>query len=145
MLYFVGLRAACGWAGARAALYAQYGAVAGYSFQAGEHVEESSHVRGLFLDPDDVGVLAVAIEFGDDFLLGEWVELFQEHDCCARVFSLLTFGLKFVADFSGADQDAVGFSDFGVGDDVQEVLVGEIFNRRTGVGMTQHALWREHD
>ena len=76
---------------------------------------------------------------------GKWVELFEEDDRGRRVFSLLSFGLKFVADFSGADQDAVGFSDFGVGDDVEEILVREVFDRRTRVGMAQHALRSEDD
>jgi hypothetical protein len=50
----------------------------------------------------------VAVEFGDDFFFGKRVELFEKDDGGARVFSLLAFGLEFVADFSGADQDAVG-------------------------------------
>ena len=145
MFYFVGFGAAGGGACAGTALYAQDGAIAGDAFQAREHVEQGSHVCGLFLHPDDVGVLAVAVEFGGDFLLGERVELFEEDDRGGGVFSLLSFGLKFVADFSGADQDALGFSDLGVGDDIQEILVREIFNRRTGVGMAQHALGREDD
>ena len=120
-------------------------AVAGDAFQARQHVEQRAHVGGLFLHPDDFGVLAVAVEFGGDFLLGERIELFEEDDGGGGVFSLLSFGLKFVADFSGADQDAVGFSDFGVGDDVQKILVREIFDRRASVGMAQHALGREDD
>ena len=83
------------------------------------------------------------IELGGDFLLREGVELFEEDDGGGGVFSLLAFGLKFVADFSGTDQDAVGFSDFGVGDDVQEILVREVFDGRTGVGVAQHALRSE--
>ena len=58
---------------------------------------------------------------------------------------LLAFGAEFVADFAGADEDAVGFSDFGVGDDVQEILVREVGDRRGGVGMAQHALRGEDD
>ncbi len=92
----------------------------------------------------------MAVEFGGDFLLREWVELFEEDDCGGGVFSFFAFGLEFVADFSGADQDAVGFPDFGVGNDVQEILVGEvvvleILDGRTRVGVAQHALRREDD
>ena len=87
--------------------------------------------------------LNVILMIGGDFLFGKWVELLEEHDGGAGVFSFFSFGLELVADFSGADQDAVGLSDFGVGDDVEEILVGEIFNRRAGVGVAQHALWRE--
>ena len=72
----------------------------------------------------------MAVEFGDDFVFGERIELFEKDDRGGGVFSLLAFGLKFVADFSGADQDAVGFSDFDVGDDVQEILVREVFDGR---------------
>ena len=56
------------------------------------------------------------------------IELLQEDDCGAGVFSFLTLGLEFVADFSGADEDAVGFSDFDVENDVQEILVREVFD-----------------
>ena len=141
----MGFGAAGGGACAGTSLYAQDRAIAGDAFQARQHVEEGSHVGRLFLHPDDVGVLAVAVEFGGDFLLGEGIELFEEDDRRGGVFPLLSFRLKFVADFSGADQDAVGFSDFGVGNDVQEILVREVFDGRTGVGMAQHALRREDD
>src|SRR5271170_2589436 len=87
----------------------------------------------------------MTVEFGDDFVFGERIELFQKNDGGGRVFSVLTFGLEFVADLSGADQNAVGFADFGVGDDVQEILVSEICKGRTGVGMAQHALGSEYD
>ena len=91
-----------------------------------------------------LGVFAVAIEFGGDFFLGKWIELFQEHDRGAGVFSLLSLGLQFVANFSGADQDAFGFAHVSVGKNVEEVLVGEVLDGRAGVGVAEHALGREH-
>src|SRR6202158_2529725 len=87
----------------------------------------------------------MAIKFRGDFLLGEWVELFEEDDCRARFFSPVALGSEFVADFSGANQDAVGFSDFGIGEDVQKILVGKIFDRRTRVRMAQHAFRSKDD
>ena len=69
----------------------------------------------------------MAGEFRDEFFFRERIELFEKDDRGARVFSLLTLGLEFVADLAGADQDAVGFSDFRVRDYVQEILVGEVF------------------
>ena len=145
MLYFMRFCAACGGAGARTAFHAQDGAVSGQALQAGEHVEHRAHVGRLFLDPDDVGLFAVAVELGDDLFFWKWIKLFEEDDGRARVFSLLSLGLKFVTDFPGADQDAFGFTDFDVGDDVQELLVSEIFDRRRGVGMAEHALRSKDD
>src|ERR1700722_6149572 len=145
LFYFVRFGAAGGGAGAGAAFYTEDGAVAGDAFQAGEHVKERAHVGGLFLHPDDVVVLAVAVEFGDDFSLGKRVELLQKDDSGGSVFSFLAFGLEFVADLSGADENAVGLSDFGIGDDVAETLMRKVCNRRTGMGMAQHALGRKDD
>ena len=65
----------------------------------------------------------MAGEFGGEFFFWKRIELFEENDRGGGVFSLLALGLELVADLSGADQDAVGFSDFGVGDDVLEILV----------------------
>src|SRR4029077_1876577 len=86
----------------------------------------------------------MAVELRDDFLFGEWIELFEEYDRRARVFPLFPFSLQFVADFAAADQDAFGFPDSRVGNYIEETLVREIFNRRTRVGVTQHALWRKN-
>ncbi len=70
----------------------------------------------------------MAVEFGGQFLLGERVELFEKDDCGGRVFSFLALGAEFVADLSGADQDAFGFADFVIGDYVLEFLVGEVLD-----------------
>ena len=87
----------------------------------------------------------MAFEFGDHFLLGKWIELFEEDNRGGGVLTLLAFGSQFVANFSGADQDAIGFAHFGVGNDVQKILVREVFNGRAGVGVAQHALGSEYD
>src|SRR4029077_5046832 len=55
------------------------------------------------------------------------------------------FSLKLVADFSGTDQDAVGFFDFGIRNDVQEILEDDVFNWRARVSVAQHALRSEYD
>src|SRR5581483_2895938 len=100
---------------------------------------------GLFLHPDNVGVFAVAVEFGLHFLLRERIELFEKYDCRARIFSLLSLRLQFVTDFSSTDENSFGFSDGRVGDDVQKILLREVFDRRTRVRMAEHALWRENN
>ena len=94
----MGFGAAGGWTGAGAAFHAQDGAISYQAFQAREHVEHRSHVGGLFLHPDYVGVLAVAVEFGGEFFLRERVELFEEDDRGAGIFSPVSLGLQFVAD-----------------------------------------------
>src|SRR5206468_270322 len=66
-----------------------------------------------------------------------------EHNRGADVLSLLAFSLEFVADFTGADQDALGLRDGSVGNDIQEILVREVFNGRTRVRMAKHALGRK--
>ena len=60
----------------------------------------------------------MTVEFGNQLLLGEWIELLEEYDRRRRVFSFLALGAEFVADLAGADQKAFGFADFGVGDNV---------------------------
>ena len=86
--------------------------------------------------------VAAAIELGGDFLLGEGIKLVEEDDGgCRCLCVFLRSALQFVADFAGADQDALGFSRLRVsGNDVQETLVREVFDGRTGIGMAQHAL-----
>ena len=64
----------------------------------------------------------MAVEFSDQLLLGERVDLLQKNDRGGGVFSLLSFSAKFVTDFPGADQGALGLSNFGIGDDILEVL-----------------------
>ena len=83
--------------------------------------------------PGGAGANSVAIEFRDDLLFGERIHLLQENDRSARVLPLLPFGLKFVADFAGTDQDSFRFSDSRIGDDVQEILMREILDRGTRV------------
>ncbi len=137
--------AARGWAGAGAAFYRHHVARARDAFETREHVEKSSHVGWLFLYPDDVARLAVAREFRGEFFLWKGIELFQKYNRGAVVFSFLTLGLEFMADFPGADQDAVGLADLHVRDYVQETLAGKVRDRRRRIGMAQHALGREHD
>lgn len=122
--------AAGGGAGAGGALYREHVAGAGDPLQAREHIEKRSHVRGFLLHPDDVSCFAVAGEFGNEFFFREGIELFEKHDGGGIVFSLLAFGLEFVADFAGADQDAVGFTNFCVGENALEIFPNEICNRR---------------
>ena len=88
----------------------------------GSMLNRRSHVGWLFLYPDDVARVAVAGEFRGEFFFWKGIELFQKYNRGGVVFSLLTLGLEFVADFSGADQDAVGLADFHVGDHVLETL-----------------------
>src|SRR4029077_16680046 len=104
-----------------------------------------SHVSGFFLDPDDVSAPAVAGGLGGAFFLRGRIALVQKDDRSRSVFSLLALGLKFVADFSGADENAVGFSDFGVGNDVLKIGAGEVGDGRRSVSMAQHALRRENN
>ena len=61
------------------------------------------------------------------------------------VFAALALDAEFVADFTGADEDALGVDGSRVGDDGQEAAVGKVFDRGAGVGMTQHALRREYN
>jgi hypothetical protein len=100
------------------------------ALEAGEHVEKRTHVRGLFLYPNDVAGAAVAGEFSGEFFFGKRIELLYKHDGGGCVFSLLALGAEFVADLAGADQDAVGLSDFGVGENVLEILLGEVGDGR---------------
>ena len=103
--------AARGWAGAGAAFYRHHVARARDAFETREHVEQRAHVGWLFLYPDDVAGVAVAGEFGSEFFFWKGIELFQKYNRGAVGFSLLTLGLEFMADFPGADQDAVGLAD----------------------------------
>jgi hypothetical protein len=80
LLDLVRLGAARGWAGAGAAFYAKHRTVSGNALQARKHVEERPHVGRFLLYPNDVGILAVAVEFGDDFFFGKRIKLLQEND-----------------------------------------------------------------
>src|ERR1700693_100054 len=104
------LSAAGSGAGAGTALNRQHVAIAGYALEAGKHIEQSAHVGGLFLHPDNVAGLAVAGEFNGEFFVWKRIELFEKYDGGRVAFSLLTLGLELVADFSGADQDTLRFS-----------------------------------
>src|SRR5260370_29066490 len=100
--------AAGGGAGAGAEFYGELVAGACYALKAGEHIEQCAHVGGLFLHPDDVAVVAMAGEFGGEFLFWGGIELFEKDDRGGSVFSLLALGAGFVGEFFGADQDSVG-------------------------------------
>src|SRR5207302_8869553 len=91
LLDFMRLGAAGGRARAGAALYRQHRTIPGDAPQARQHVEERSHIRWLFLYPDDVAMRTVTSELRDQLCLGERVELFEEHDCGCRVFSFPAF------------------------------------------------------
>ena len=118
---------------------------AGDALQAGEHIKECAHVGRLFLYPDDVAGFAVAGEFGSDFFFREGIELFEKNDCGGIVFSPLALGAKLVTDLAGTDQDAIGFSDFCVGNYVLKIGLSKVRDGRGGVGMAQHAFGGEDD
>src|SRR5258708_2114758 len=54
LLYLVCLGRSGGGARARGTLYRQYGSFARYPTEARQHIEKGSHVRGLFLHPDNL-------------------------------------------------------------------------------------------
>ncbi len=60
-------------------------------------------------------------KLGTEFFVREGIKLFEEDDCSGIVFPLLSFGAQLMADLAGADQDAIGFSDFGVRQYVLEI------------------------
>jgi len=83
----------------------------------------------LFLNPDDVADSPWRAIRRRVLFLGR-IELLEKHDGSGVVFSFFALGLEFVADFSGADQDAVGFGDFCIGKYVLEIFLSEVCDRR---------------
>ena len=55
------------------------------------------------------------------------IHLFEEDNRGAQVFAFLTFGAKFVPDFSGAEQEALGILRFRVRNYGQEFLMRQVF------------------
>ena len=60
-------------------------------------------------------------------------------------FALRPFDAEVVADFSGADEQAVRVGDSVVGEDVLEVVDGEVGDGGHGVGVTEHGFRGEDD
>ena len=76
---------------------------------------------------------------------GHGIKLLEEDDAGGAVAALLALDTQLVADLAGADEQALCAGDAGFGQNVLEVRTREVFDRRDGVGMAQHALGREDD
>jgi hypothetical protein len=129
--------------GAGRTLHGQHRTLSSDVTKAGQHVEECSHVGGFFLYPDHFAGGWVLVDGGFQFGFGERVHLVDEDDGGVRVFAALALDAEFVADFSGADQNALGVFGARVGDDGQETLMREVFDRGIRVRVAQHAFGRE--
>lgn len=70
-----------GWAGAGGSLDREHSAISCDATQTRQHIEQSSHVGGLFLYPDDVARVWMTLEFCGEFGFREWIELLDECDC----------------------------------------------------------------
>jgi hypothetical protein len=110
-----------------------------------QNIEESAHVRGLFLDPDNFTRIPMRINRGGDFILGERIELIQEEDRGGRVFAAAAFGAELVTDLAAGDEDTLGVSDLAVWNECKKARTFEVFDWGRGVGMAQHAFRREND
>ncbi len=141
----MGLGAAGGGAGGGRALDTEEGAGAGHAAHQRESVGESAHVGWFFLDPDDLGGRGVLIEGGLEFLFGPWVKLFDEDDRNVGELAFCALDAEVVADFAGADEQATGLGDGGVGKDVLEVVESEVRDGGHGVGVAEHGFWSEDD
>ena len=76
---------------------------------------------------------------------GEGIELLEEDDAYGVLVALGTLDAEVVADFAGADQQAVRVGDGVVGENVLEVVEREVGDGGHGVGVAEHGLGREDD
>src|SRR5579859_3480293 len=80
-----------------------------------------------------------------DFRLRHGIKLVQEENRSVGVLAPTALCAQFMADLAAGDQDALRVGNFLVLHDLLEVWLREFGNRRAGIRMTQHALWREHN
>src|SRR5581483_4256503 len=111
--------------------------------QTRHHIKQSSHVRRLFLDPNDVASGLVALELRNEVHLREGIQLVEKNDGGGLVFAFPALDLKFVTNLPRTNEDAVGMSHLRVRHNLEEAFVGKVLDRGRRVGMPQHALGSE--
>ena len=109
------------------------------------HIEERSHVPGLFLYPYNFSNIWMRINRRADFRLRHWIKLVEEENRSAGVLAPAPLGAQFVANFAACDQNALGVRDFSILHNLLEVPLREFVNRRARVRMPQHALRCEYN
>src|SRR5215469_7602925 len=147
LLKFVGFRRSGRGTGAGGTLYRTdpYIARLRDTFESRQDVEQSAHVRWLFLHPDDFAGIGVRSNRGGDFVLRQRIELVEEEDGSIGVLALAAFGAKFVGHLSAGNQDAVRVGHLGIGNQRQEAWPLKVLELRSGVGMAQHAFRGKYD
>src|SRR5579864_4071634 len=96
--------------------------------QARKHVIERSHVRGLFLDPNDLSRICMPLEISRQLRLGKWIKLLDEGDRNVRDFLLFALDAEFVADFARTKQDSPSIGDLRVGSHSLKISEREFLN-----------------
>src|SRR5580698_4693414 len=106
LLEFVRFGRASRRAGARRALHRAHLKTLGLgqTFEPRQYVEKRSHVRGLFLDPDDFPGLGMLGQSGRNFRPRQRIGLVKEKDGCAAVLAAAAFAAKFVTHLPAGDQ-----------------------------------------
>src|SRR5437899_6504032 len=80
---------------------------------------------------------------GRNFRARHGIKLVEEENGRARVLAPTAFRAQFVADFAASYQNSPGVVHFTIRHQQQEARLGELFDRRTGVRVPQHALRRK--
>src|SRR5579884_3766743 len=141
----VRLGGAGGGTGAGGALYREDRSLAGNAPQTRHYVGQRAHVGGLFLHPDDVARGRMPLEFTRQISLREGIQLLDKNDGGGLVLAFFPLDPEFVADLAGAQEHAAGVLGLLIGEHVEESWPRKFVELRSGVGVAQHALWREHD
>jgi len=99
-----------------------------------QDIGERAHVGWFFLHPDNFTRIRMARNFRAQLVLWKRIELIEKQDRRLVVATLFAFVAQLVTDFSCADQNALGGSDFAVGNNPLEPRPGKILDRRGSIG-----------
>ena len=102
LLDFVGLGGSRGRRWTRGSLHRKHRTIMCDAPQAWQHVEQRSHVGGLFLDPDNVAGGSVTVQFRQQLRVRKWIKLIDENDCGVLILAFLALHVKLMSDLSGA-------------------------------------------
>ena len=94
--------------------------------QQGHDIEEGAHVRGFFLDPDDLLGFGMLVERRFELGFGPGIELLEEDDAYAEVLAFGALDAEVVADLSAADEESARVFYVVVGEDILEFFESEV-------------------
>ena len=130
---------------ARRPFHRQHPASMRQPLQMRHHVRQRAHVRWLFLHPDKIPRIPIAIQLRCQLRLRKGIQLLHQNNRGRIVLPPFPLRDQFMPDLPAAQQYPRRRSIPAVGNHILKSRCSQILDRRTRHRIPQHALRRKHD